>query len=60
MKHSLTLVKKIDDDATFRGAAADAGKVSLETIAWFMPHVIPADAEKCQFTRQVNQKLSYQ
>ena len=27
LKHSLTLARKTDDDAIFRGAAADAGKV---------------------------------
>ena len=46
MKHGLTLVTKTDDDEIFRGAAAGAGKVSLDKIAWFMPHVISADAEK--------------
>ena len=46
LKHRLTLVRKTDDDAIFRGAAAGAGKVSLDKISWFMPYVIPADAEK--------------
>ena len=46
LKHSLTLVRKTDDDAIFRGAAADAAKVSLDKMSWFMLHVIPADAEK--------------
>ena len=46
MKHILTLVGKTDDYAIFRGASAGAGKGSLDTILWFMPHVIPADAEK--------------
>ena len=46
LKHNLTLVRKTDDDGIFRGAAAGAGKVSLHTISWFMPHVISADAEK--------------
>ena len=36
LKHSLTLVRKTDDDAIFRGAAAGAGKVSLDKISWFM------------------------
>ena len=44
LKHSLTLVRKTDDDTIFRGAGA--GKVSLDKISWFMPHIIPADAEK--------------
>ena len=46
LKHSLTLVRKTDDDAVFKGAAAGAGKVSLGNISWFMSHVIPADADK--------------
>ena len=46
LKHSLTLVRKTEDDAIFRGAAAGAGKVSLDKISWFMSHVISADAEK--------------
>ena len=45
LKRSLTIDRKADDDASFRGAAADAGKVSLDKISWFMPQVIPADAE---------------
>ena len=32
-------------NAIFRAAAAGAGKVSVDKISWFMPHVIPADAE---------------
>ena len=46
LKDSLTLVRKTDDDAIFRGTAAGAGKVSLDNISWFMLHVILADAEK--------------
>ena len=46
LKHNLALVRKTDDDAIFRGAAAGAGKVSLDKISWFMRHVIPDDAEK--------------
>ena len=33
LKHRLTLVRKRDDDAIFRGAAAGAGKVSLDKIS---------------------------
>ena len=46
LKHNLTRRMKTDDDAIFRGAAAGAGKVSLDKISWFMPHVIPSDAEQ--------------
>ena len=60
LKHSLTLLRKTDDDAIFRGAAAGAGKVSLDKISCFIPHVIPAGAESFPFTRLLNRKLSYQ
>ena len=33
LKHNLTLVRKTDDDAIFRLAAAGAGKVSLDKIS---------------------------
>ena len=33
LKHSLTLARKTDDDAIFRGATAGAGKVSLDKIS---------------------------
>ena len=59
MKHSLTLVRKTNDDAIFRGAAAGAEKISLDTISWFMLRVIPADAEKFSIykTTESNVKL---
>ena len=56
LKHNLTLVRKTDDDAIFRGAAAGAGKVSLDKISLFMPHVIPADAEKFSIYKNMNKK----
>ena len=46
LKHSLTPVRKTYDDAIFGRAAAGAGQVSLDKMSWFMPHVIPGDAEK--------------
>ena len=57
LKHNLTLVRKRDDDAIFRGAAAGAGKVSLDKISWFMPHVIPADAEKFSIYKSIESKV---
>ena len=56
LKHNQTLDRKTDDDTIFRGTVAGAGKVSLDKISWFMPHVIPADAESFPFTRLLNQK----
>ena len=60
LKLSVTLVSKTDDDAIFSEATAGAGKVSVDKISWFMPQVIPADAESFPFTRLLNQQLSYQ
>ena len=57
LKHSLTLVRKTDDDAIFRGAAAGAGKVSLDKMSWFMPHVIPADANKFSIYKAIESKV---
>ena len=57
LKHNLTLVRNTDDDAIFRGAAAGAGKVSLYKISWFMPHVIPADAEQFSIYKTIESKV---
>ena len=57
LKHDLTLVRKIDDDAIFRGAAAGAGKVRLDKISWFMPHVIPAHAETFSIYKTIESKV---
>ena len=56
-KHSLTLVRKTDDDAIFRAAAAGAGKVSLDKISWFMPHDLPADAENFSIYKTTESKV---
>ena len=57
LKHNLTLVRKTDDGAIFRGAAAGAGKVILDKISGFMPHVIPADAEKFSIYKTIESKV---
>ena len=57
LKHNLTLVTKTYDDAIFRGTAAGAGKVSLDKISWFMPHVIPTDAEKFSLYKTIKSKV---
>ena len=54
---SLTLFRETDDDATCRGAKADAVKVSLDKMSWFMPHVIPADAEKLSIYKTIESKV---
>ena len=57
LKHNLTPVRKTDDDSIFRGAVAGAGKVSLDKISWFMPHVIPADAETFSIYKTIESKV---
>ena len=49
--------KKTANDAIFRGAAAGAGKVSLDKMSWFMPHVISADAEKYSIYKTIESKV---
>ena len=41
-KQSLIFVRASDNDAIFRDNAVAAGKVELQRIQWFMPHVKPA------------------
>ena len=48
MKQTLTLTRTDDNDAIFRANAADAGKITLDKISWYMPHVMPADREKME------------
>ena len=55
-KHTLTLTRSSDDDAIFRAADTDAGKVSLEKVSWYMPHVLPADAEKLHLYKTIESK----
>ena len=58
LKHNLTRVRKTDDDANFRGAAAGAANVSLDKISRFMPHVIPADSEKFSIYKTIESKVT--
>src|SRR5688572_2779819 len=58
LKHTLTLVRKSDDDAIFRLAAADAGKIDVGKISWFMPHVTPSDMERAQLYKTIESKAS--
>ncbi|XP_060078562.1 uncharacterized protein LOC132558055 [Ylistrum balloti] len=54
MKQTLTLVRKTDNDAIFRNANVDDGKITLEKVSWFMPHVLPADADKFQLYKTLD------
>ena len=56
LKHTLTLVRKSDDDAIFRANTADVGKVAIDKISWFMPPELPADAEKFSIYKEIESK----
>ena len=55
-KHTLTLTRNDDNDAIFRDAGVDAGKIMLSKIAWFMPHVTPADKDKMELYKIIDRK----
>ena len=57
-KHTLTLVRKTDDDAIFRANGVAAGKINLSKISWFMPHVIPSDLERMQLYKSIEAKAT--
>ena len=46
MRDTLQLIRNDDNDALFRTADADAGKVVLSKLAWFVPIVQPNDVRK--------------
>ena len=55
-KHKLTLTRNDDNNAIFRANAADAGKITLSKISWFMPHVTPADKNKMDLYKIIQRK----
>jgi len=57
-KHQLTLVRKDDNDAMFRNNAADAGKVVLTKLSWYMPHVLQNLQEKLALYETIQSKSS--
>jgi hypothetical protein len=57
-KHTLTLVRKADDDAIFRANGVAAGKVNVDKISLFMPHVIPSDIERMQLYKTIESKVA--
>ena len=56
MKQTLTLTRNNDNDAIFRANLADAGKITLDKISWYMPHVMPADREKMELYKIIEKK----
>ena len=56
LKHTLTLTRNNDNDAIFRDAGVDAGKIMLSKISWFMPHVTSADKDKMELYKIIERK----
>ena len=61
MQQRLTLTRTRDDNAILKGNAAaggvaDDGKVKIDKISWFMPHVIPSDAYRLQLDKIIEKK----
>ena len=40
--------EKNDEDAILRANGVDPGKITLNKISWFMPHLIPVDKDKIE------------
>ena len=59
VRHTLTLVRATDDnDAIFRAAAVDAGKVKLTKISWMMPRILPNDEMKYKLYKSIESKTT--
>ena len=62
MQQRLTLTRTRDDYAILKGqnaagnAAAAEGKIKIDKISWFMPHVIPSDAYRLQLDKIIEKK----
>ena len=57
MKQTLTLRRNNDNyNAIFRANATAAGKIRLDKISWYMPHVMPADIDKMELYKIIERK----
>ena len=63
LKHTLTLTRDNDNTAIFKAVVNDAGgndtlfgRVNLDKITWFMPHVTPADEDKMKLYKVIERK----
>ncbi|XP_065650786.1 uncharacterized protein LOC136078897 [Hydra vulgaris] len=57
-KHTITLVRKSNDDAIFKLAAVDLIKVNLNKISLFIPYVIPSDVERISLYKYIESKVT--
>ena len=64
LKHTLTLTRNNDNDAIHKRIVLNVagndtlpfGKIKLEKITWFMPHVLPADEDKMKLYKIIERK----
>ena len=56
LKHSLTLTRNNDEDEIFRADGVYPGKITLNKISWFKPHMIPADKDKMELYKIIERK----
>ena len=56
MQQRLTLTRTNNDNAIFKANAVVNGKINIERIRWFMPHVIPSDAYRLQLDKIIEKK----
>ena len=56
MKQTLTLTRNDDNDAIFRVNTAADGKITLDKISWYMPHMMPADKEKMELYKIIERE----
>ena len=61
MQQRLTLTRTRDNNAILKrnaaaGGNAAEGKVKIDKISWFMPHVIPSDAYRLQLDKIIERK----
>ena len=57
MQQRLTLTRSGNiQDSIFRVNAVDEGRILIDKIGWFMPHVIPSDAYRLQLDKIIEKK----
>ena len=56
MKQTLFLTRNDNNDAIFRANAVANGKIKLDKISWYMPHVLPADKYKMELYKIIEKK----
>ena len=56
MQQRLTLTRTGHNNTIFKANGVDIGKINIQRIRWFMPHVIPSDAYRLQLDKVIEKK----